>query len=111
MPSSISVSIIAKDNTFSQEEGANRLQWIKAENVEESVVEESKNGFDLIIAGCARGSSSIYESDALKSTDTPVLVIYPESSSEIPTEADMFQMPGTKESPTAIVSEKPIHMV
>ena len=79
LPEEIEVTVLARDEAF-RAESDRQVKFIPTSTPDIDVVEEAKVGYDLIIVGSPRTSAGVYESDAIKESSVPVLVVYSEKT-------------------------------
>ncbi len=108
LPSSIAVTVLAKNrrslggeipaNIKTIESGNSSSRLIKVAMPEHDAVEEHKKGYDLMVMGSERGYLSVLETEAVKHTDIPLLVIYPERDVNVTKHFDKFKLTETPEN-------------
>jgi hypothetical protein len=89
LPAEIEVTIIAPDEAFRTDSEDRDLKFIQSSTPDVDVVEEAKIGYDLIIVGSSRNSAAVYDSEAIKESTVPVLIVYNEKSARISSVSDI----------------------
>jgi len=92
LPSSIGVTVITKNRASLGEDATPaNVETIETSQPEAEVLQQSKKGFDLMILASDRGFNSVLESDFVKHTDIPLMVIYPERDEKVTKHFDHFK--------------------
>jgi len=91
LSSTISITVLAKNRDSLGIEVPANIKTIESAHPENEAVVESKKGYDLMIMGSERGYTSILETDTVKLTDIPLLIVYPERDPSVTKHFEQFR--------------------
>jgi len=92
LSSSISITVLAKNRSSLGTDIPANIKTIESVAPEKDAVEEYRKVYDLMIMGSERGYSSVLDTDAVKLTDIPLLIVYPERDPAVSKHFEQFKM-------------------